>query len=70
MVLNIPKLHFFFFFRYSLEIADGLGPTQGKVFRIGLMGNNSRPEIVDLILNVLKESLEQTHDFHKKKSVF
>lgn len=55
--------------RYSLEIADGLGPTKGKVFRVGLMGNNAQPEIVDLILDVLQESIEQTHDIQKKRKI-
>ncbi|KAJ8945489.1 hypothetical protein NQ318_002534 [Aromia moschata] len=43
---------------YSVEISGGLGPTVGKVFRIGLMGYNATPERVDLVLKVLKEALE------------
>ncbi|XP_076315869.1 alanine--glyoxylate aminotransferase-like [Tachypleus tridentatus] len=42
---------------YSLEIAGGLGPTAGKVWRIGLMGNNSKPQNVNFVLAVLKQAL-------------
>lgn len=44
---------------YLLEFSGGLGPTAGKVFRIGLMGVNATPEKVDFILKVLKEALQQ-----------
>lgn len=47
-------------FRYHLEISGGLGPTIGKVIRIGLMGYNATLENVDLTLKVLQEALEQT----------
>lgn len=50
-----------------MEIADGLGPTKGKVFRVGLMGHNAKPEMVDLILEVLWKSLEQTGTFRRRK---
>lgn len=53
--------------RYSLEIADGIGPTKSIVLRVGLMGNNANPEMVDLILIVLAESLEHTSTFRRKK---
>ena len=36
--------------KYNLEISGGLGPTVGKVFRIGLMGHNARPGNVELVL--------------------
>lgn len=42
---------------YSLEIAGGLGPTAGKVWRIGLMGNNSKPHNVNFVLAALKQAL-------------
>ena len=51
--------------RYKVEISGGLGPTAGKVFRIGLMGQNATPEKVDLVLKVLKEGLESVG--HKPK---
>lgn len=47
-----------FLSRYKLEIAGGLGPTAGKVWRIGLMGQNAKPEKVDFVLKVLKEAIE------------
>ncbi|KAJ8984921.1 hypothetical protein NQ317_012167 [Molorchus minor] len=43
---------------YSLEINGGLGPTEGKVLRIGLMGYNATRQKVDLVLRVLQEALE------------
>lgn len=43
---------------YNIEIAGGLGQLAGRVWRIGLMGYNSRPEIVLLFLSALKRALE------------
>lgn len=42
---------------YNIEIAGGLGELGGKVWRIGLMGYNSRPENVILLLNALQKVL-------------
>lgn len=42
---------------YGIEILGGFGPLAGKVFRIGLMGEGSRSENVDLLLKALKEAL-------------
>jgi len=44
--------------KYKLEIAGGLGPTAGKVWRIGLMGENAKPEKVDFALKILKEAID------------
>ncbi|NEP16469.1 MAG: alanine--glyoxylate aminotransferase family protein [Leptolyngbya sp. SIO4C1] len=38
---------------HNLEIGNGLGELGGKVWRIGLMGYNSRPENVDQVLSAL-----------------
>ncbi len=43
---------------YNIEIAGGLGELGGKVWRIGLMGYNSRPENVLLLLNALEKVLK------------
>jgi alanine-glyoxylate transaminase / serine-glyoxylate transaminase / serine-pyruvate transaminase len=43
----------------GIEIAGGLGPLAGKVFRIGLMGYGSQSENVTLVLEALEASLEQ-----------
>ncbi len=43
--------------RYNIEIAGGLGELKGKVWRVGLMGFNSRPENVRLLLAALAEVL-------------
>ncbi len=42
---------------YNIEIGNGLGELAGKAWRVGLMGFNSRPENVTLLLTALKESL-------------
>ncbi len=42
---------------YNIEIAAGLGQLGGKVWRIGLMGFNSRRENVTLLLAALKDAL-------------
>ena len=43
--------------KYNIEIAAGLGELNGKVWRIGLMGFNSRKENVVLLLAALKDVL-------------
>lgn len=45
---------------HMIEIAGGLGPTAGKVWRIGLMGINATEENVDLVLKVLKEAIQHS----------
>ena len=47
-----------FHFSHKVEIAGGLGPTAGKVWRIGVMGVNARIEKVDLVLKALKDALD------------
>ncbi|HEX7395318.1 MAG TPA: alanine--glyoxylate aminotransferase family protein [Anaerolineaceae bacterium] len=42
---------------YNIEISGGLGELKGKVWRIGLMGFSSRPELVELLLAALKKIL-------------
>lgn len=49
-----------FAFRHNVEISGGLGPTSGKIFRIGIMGYNAREENVKIVLNVLEEALTVT----------
>ncbi len=44
---------------FNIEIAGAFGPLAGKVWRIGLMGHNSRHENVVLLLAALKEALEK-----------
>lgn len=52
---------FFFFFRYKTEISGGLGPTVGKILRIGLMGVNAQTSTVDRVLSVLHVGLQYMH---------
>lgn len=42
---------------FNIEIGAGLGALAGKIWRIGLMGTNSRPEAVDAVLAALKTVL-------------
>jgi alanine-glyoxylate transaminase/serine-glyoxylate transaminase/serine-pyruvate transaminase len=42
---------------YNIEVGNGLGELAGKVWRIGLMGFNSRPEKVLLLLSALQKVL-------------
>ena len=42
---------------YNIEIGGGLGELAGKVWRIGLMGYNSRKENVDTLLEALQQTL-------------
>ena len=42
---------------FNIEIGAGLGALAGKIWRIGLMGTNSRPEAVDAVLAALKTAL-------------
>lgn len=39
------------------EIAGGLGPTVGKIWRIGTFGINSNPEDIDALKLALKSAL-------------
>lgn len=39
--------------KYNIDISGGLGPTAGKVWRIGLMGGNASFEKVSLLLGAL-----------------
>ena len=42
---------------YNIELAGGLGELAGKVWRVGLMGYNSRAENVELLLAALRRAL-------------
>jgi alanine-glyoxylate transaminase/serine-glyoxylate transaminase/serine-pyruvate transaminase len=46
--------------KFNIEIAGGLGELAGKVWRVGLMGFNSNPANVLLVLNALMEALGKT----------
>ncbi len=42
---------------HGIEVGNGLGELAGKVWRVGLMGYNSRPENVDRLIAALQEVL-------------
>ena len=44
---------------YNIEIAGGFSKLAGQVWRVGLMGYNSRPENIMLLLAALKEILDR-----------
>jgi alanine-glyoxylate transaminase/serine-glyoxylate transaminase/serine-pyruvate transaminase len=45
--------------RFNVTIAGGLGDFKGRVWRIGLMGNSSRPENVLLLLGALQRLIDE-----------
>ena len=44
---------------FDIEIGGGLGPLKGKIWRIGLMGESSRPQYVLLVLHALEQLLRR-----------
>jgi alanine-glyoxylate transaminase/serine-glyoxylate transaminase/serine-pyruvate transaminase len=44
---------------FGIEIGAGLGPLKGKVWRIGLMGESSSADNVDIVLNALGQILSE-----------
>jgi alanine-glyoxylate transaminase/serine-glyoxylate transaminase/serine-pyruvate transaminase len=44
---------------HNIEIGGGLGELAGKVWRVGLMGFNSRKESVDQLIAALRQVLPQ-----------
>jgi alanine-glyoxylate transaminase/serine-glyoxylate transaminase/serine-pyruvate transaminase len=43
---------------FGIEVGAGLGPLAGEIWRIGLMGENARPEIVDRLADALGRVLD------------
>ncbi|HTO69577.1 MAG TPA: alanine--glyoxylate aminotransferase family protein [Myxococcota bacterium] len=43
--------------RHGIEVGGGLGKLAGRIWRIGLMGENARPEVVARLLAALDELL-------------
>ncbi|WIA13100.1 hypothetical protein OEZ85_006700 [Tetradesmus obliquus] len=42
---------------YAVEVAGGLGPSIGKVWRVGVMGFNARPMAVEQVLTAFRHGL-------------
>lgn len=55
--IDEAKLRKFLLAERGIEIGGGLGDLKGKVIRIGLMGENSRPEAVAACLDALEDGL-------------
>ncbi|MEW5300914.1 MAG: hypothetical protein WDW38_005173 [Sanguina aurantia] len=45
--------------KYSVEISGGLGPTAGKVWRVGIMGYNARPQNIEMVISAFRDGLAQ-----------
>lgn len=45
--------------KYKVEIAGGLGPSLGKVWRVGILGYNAQPQNIQLVLDVFRDGLKQ-----------
>ncbi|CAI9603631.1 unnamed protein product, partial [Staurois parvus] len=44
--------------KYNIEVTGGLGPSAGKVLRVGLMGYNATKANVNHVLEALKDALQ------------
>jgi len=53
-----PAVSGFCMKNHLVEISGGLGPTAGKVWRIGVMGNNANIKTVSKVLDAFKEALK------------
>jgi alanine-glyoxylate transaminase / serine-glyoxylate transaminase / serine-pyruvate transaminase len=45
--------------KYKVEIAGGLGPSLGKVWRVGILGYNAQPQNIQLVLHMFRDGLKQ-----------
>jgi alanine-glyoxylate transaminase/serine-glyoxylate transaminase/serine-pyruvate transaminase len=43
--------------RHGIEVGGGLGKLAGRIWRIGLMGENARAEVVDQLVGALETEL-------------
>ncbi|XP_016838221.1 serine--pyruvate aminotransferase-like [Nasonia vitripennis] len=55
--------------KYNLEIVGGMGPTAGKIIRIGLMGVNATSETVDLVLRALDDAVKYAKSSQLKSNI-
>jgi alanine-glyoxylate transaminase/serine-glyoxylate transaminase/serine-pyruvate transaminase len=44
--------------RYGIEVGGGLGALAGKIWRVGLMGENARKDRVDRLVHALQDELQ------------
>lgn len=44
--------------KYKVEIAGGLGPSVGKVWRVGILGYNAQPQNIALVLEAMRDGLK------------
>jgi aspartate aminotransferase-like enzyme len=50
------------YFRHNIDISAGDEPKMGVTMRIGLMGLNSRTEVVECFVEALKDGLNSFGD--------
>ena len=43
--------------KYGIEVGGGLGELAGRIWRVGLMGENARITNVEALLNALRREL-------------
>lgn len=55
--ININFVKQYMIDHFSIEVSGGLGPTNGKIWRIGLFGVNATFENCDKLINALKQAL-------------
>ena len=44
---------------YNVEISGGLGPSVGKVFRVGIMGYNATDANVALVIEAFRDGMQK-----------
>jgi len=45
--------------KYGIEISGGLGPTVGKIWRVGIMGYNCTPANIEATVNAIRDGLQK-----------
>lgn len=55
--------------KHKLEIAGGLGETAGKIFRIGLLGDNATSALVEKTVKVLVEATNAARKSQQKSKL-
>lgn len=48
--------------KYQVELAGGLGPTLGKIWRVGIMGYNATEANAELVVAAFRDGLAAQRD--------
>jgi alanine-glyoxylate transaminase/serine-glyoxylate transaminase/serine-pyruvate transaminase len=57
--VNEPAVRKHLLDEFNMEIGAGLGPLAGKIWRVGLMGESSSPNLVMLLLAALENIMSR-----------